>query len=97
MNKFTAEEIMIGFVHKSLAVRKWNELQNSYVYGVHDLIAEYLKNGLTPEDEKVIYVYFYFILFLTELKKGGGIQLDCSFFFVCYAITATLILRIFKR
>jgi hypothetical protein len=44
---------MSEFLKKSLAVSKWNELLNSYVYGIHDLLLYYLKLQLSAEEKKV--------------------------------------------
>jgi hypothetical protein len=52
-NKYEVEDIMSEFLKKSLAVSKWNELLNSYVYGIHDLLLYYLKQQLSAEEKKV--------------------------------------------
>jgi hypothetical protein len=52
-NKYEVEDIMSEFLKKSLAVSKWNELLNSYVYGIHDLLLYYLKHQLSAEEKKV--------------------------------------------
>ncbi|XP_014282024.1 apoptotic protease-activating factor 1 isoform X2 [Halyomorpha halys] len=53
MDKYDAEAMMFDFVRKSLAVMKWNELQDSYVYGVHDLVSDFLKNHLKSEEQEL--------------------------------------------
>ncbi|CAH1401984.1 unnamed protein product [Nezara viridula] len=58
MDKYDAEGIMVDFVKKSLAVMKWNELQNSYVYGVHDLVSNFLKNHLSMSEEQELHKHF---------------------------------------
>lgn len=40
---------MLEFCHKSLAVMKWNDNLNSYIYGVHDLLLCHLKRKLGKE------------------------------------------------
>jgi hypothetical protein len=52
-NKYEVEDTMSEFVKKSLAVSKWNEVLNSYVYGIHDLLLYYLKHQLSDEEKKV--------------------------------------------
>ena len=52
---------MSEFLKKSLAVSKWNELLNSYVYGIHDLLLCYLKMQLTDEDKKVTNNYVNYV------------------------------------
>ncbi|XP_069696583.1 apoptotic protease-activating factor 1-like isoform X2 [Periplaneta americana] len=54
-NKYEVEDIMSEFIKKSLAVSKWNELLNSYVYGIHDLLLHYLKNQLEKEKKKELH------------------------------------------
>jgi len=44
---------MCEFVKKSLAVSKWNEFLNCYVYGIHDLLLHYLRLQLSDEEKKV--------------------------------------------
>lgn len=53
--EFEAVDVMQKFVQKSLAVKKWNELQKSYVYGVHDLIGDFLRKDLSPDNEKELH------------------------------------------
>lgn len=55
MDKYDAQTIMIDFVKKSLAVMKWNELQDSYVYGLHDLVSDFLKNHLSKHEEQELH------------------------------------------
>jgi hypothetical protein len=52
-NKYEAEDIMCEFVKKSLAVSKWNEFLNSYVYGIHDLLLHYLRREMSDVEKKV--------------------------------------------
>jgi len=52
-NKYEVEDIMSEFLKKSLAASKWNELLNSYVYGIHDLLLYYLKLKLSDEKKRV--------------------------------------------
>jgi hypothetical protein len=53
LNKYEAEDIMCEFVKKSLAVSKWNENLNCYVYGIHDVLLHYLRHQLSDEGKKV--------------------------------------------
>ncbi|XP_049805088.1 apoptotic protease-activating factor 1-like [Schistocerca nitens] len=55
LNKYEVEDIMSYFVKKSLAVSKWNEELNSSVYGIHDIILDYLKFGLTKEKKRELH------------------------------------------
>lgn len=54
-NKYEAEDIMCEFVKKSLAVSKWNEFLNCYVYGIHDLLLHYLRHQLSDEEKKELH------------------------------------------
>ncbi|XP_046825757.1 apoptotic protease-activating factor 1 isoform X2 [Vespa crabro] len=49
-NVFEVGEIMLEFCHKSLAVMKWNDNLNYYIYGVHDLLLCHLKRKLGKEE-----------------------------------------------
>uniref|UniRef100_A0A1B6E0E3 CARD domain-containing protein n=1 Tax=Clastoptera arizonana TaxID=38151 RepID=A0A1B6E0E3_9HEMI len=42
-------DVMQKFINKSLAVKTWNRKLSSYVYGIHDLLLEYLKRLLSEE------------------------------------------------
>lgn len=51
-NKYEVEDMTSDFIKKSLAVSKWNELLDSYVYGIHDLLLYYLKRELSDEEKE---------------------------------------------
>lgn len=44
---------MEDFHKKSLIVRKFNPTQNSYVYGIHDLLLYHLKKELDAKKHQV--------------------------------------------
>jgi hypothetical protein len=51
-NTYEVEDMTSDFIKKSLAVSKWNELLDSYVYGIHDLLLYYLKRELSDEEKE---------------------------------------------
>jgi len=53
LNKYEAEDIMCEFVKKSLAVSKWNEFLNCYLYGIHDVLLHYLRLQMSDKEKKV--------------------------------------------
>lgn len=44
LKKTQVEDIMFELIRKSLLVRVWNKPLNSYVYSIHDLLLNNLKN-----------------------------------------------------
>lgn len=62
MDKYEAQTVINDFVKKSLAVVKWNELQNSYVYGVHDLVSDFIKYRLSKHEKQVVKKQIIFII-----------------------------------
>ncbi|GLG98574.1 Transcription initiation factor TFIID subunit 5 [Gryllus bimaculatus] len=53
--KYEVEDIMAYFTKKSLAVCKWNEQFCSSVYGIHDLLLDYLKDQLSCEEYRELH------------------------------------------
>lgn len=50
------EDIMTSLKNKSLLVSSYNQQLNTYVYGIHDLLLNYLKQLLTPYELKELHL-----------------------------------------
>lgn len=60
--RYEVEDIMKFFARKSLVIEEHDSNKSVYIYSVHDLLLDYLKSQLTPEEEqsrhaKLVYQY----------------------------------------
>ena len=55
VDKYEVEDTMAMLSKKSLALAEYNPLSDGYVYSLHDLQLDYLKNMLAPAEEQAMH------------------------------------------